>query len=163
MKEKLYLSSTCTVHTFVIIIIHLQILAQNFLNSLYMLIIDKLIPNSFAWRSVLYTAISSPGFIFTEVHYSSEEYESLSEDDDFLIVPMPACFDFSKPVIKPQVSESSSDNETTDNNHNLLDDNHNTIVTSKLSVIVYRTLCVCISIQIGHGERHEFNSLTVSH
>lgn len=65
-----------------------------------------------------------------EVHYSSEEYESLSEDDDFLIVPMPACFDFSKPVIKPQVSESSSDNETTDNNHNLLDDNHNTIVTN---------------------------------
>lgn len=107
--------------------------------------------------------IISPGFIFTEVHYSSEEYESLSEDDDFLIVPMPACFDFSKPVIKPQVSESSSDNETTDNNHNLLDDNHNTIVTSKLSVIVYRTLCVCISIQIGHGERHVFNSLTVSH
>lgn len=47
MKEKLYLSSTCTVHTFVIIIIHLQILAQNCLNSLYryMLIIDKLIPN----------------------------------------------------------------------------------------------------------------------
>lgn len=47
MKEKLYLSSTCTVHTFVIIIIHLQILAQNFLNNLYryMLIIDKLIPN----------------------------------------------------------------------------------------------------------------------
>nr|XP_034303318.1 uncharacterized protein LOC105321000 isoform X3 [Crassostrea gigas] len=69
-----------------------------------------------------------------EVHYSSEEYESLSEDDDFLIVPMPACFDFSKPVIKPQVSESSSDNETTDNNHNLLDDNHNTIVTSNLDV-----------------------------
>lgn len=128
-----------------------------------MLIIDKLIPNSFAWRSVLYTAIISPDFIFTEVHYSSEEYESLSEDDDFLIVPMPACFDFSKPVIKPQVSESSSDNETTDNNHNLLDDNHNTIVTSKLSVIVYRTLCVCISIQIGHGKRHVFNSLTVSH
>lgn len=140
-----------------------------------MLIIDKLIPNFhlleevfcvqplFAWRSGLYTAIISPGFIFTEVHYSSEEYESLSEDDDFLIVPMPACFDFSKPVIKPQVSESSSDNETTDNNHNLLDDNHNTIVTSKLSVIVYRTLCVCISIQIGHGKRHVFNSLTVSH
>lgn len=54
---------------------------------------------------------------------------------------MPACFDFSKPVIKPQVYESSSDNETTDNNHNLLDDNHNTIVTSKLSVSVYHTLC----------------------
>ncbi|XP_061189059.1 next to BRCA1 gene 1 protein-like isoform X2 [Saccostrea echinata] len=64
-----------------------------------------------------------------EVQYSSEEDDSLSEDDDFLIVPMPACFDFSKPVIRPQVSESSSDNETTDNNHNVLDDNHNNIVT----------------------------------
>lgn len=58
---------------------------------------------------------------------------------------MPACFDFSKPVIKPQVSESSSDNETTDNNHNLLDDNHNTIVTSKLSVMsIVHYVCVSV-------------------
>ncbi|XP_048774182.2 next to BRCA1 gene 1 protein-like isoform X2 [Ostrea edulis] len=63
-----------------------------------------------------------------EFQYTSEEDESLSEDDDFLIVPMPACFDFSKPVVKPQVSESSSDNETMDNYHRTLDDNHNNIV-----------------------------------
>lgn len=65
-----------------------------------MLIIDKLIFNLFVWRSVLYIVIISLGFIFIEVYYFFEEYESLSEDDDFLIVLMFVCFDFSKFVIK---------------------------------------------------------------
>lgn len=107
--------------------------------------------------------IISLGFIFIEVYYFFEEYESLSEDDDFLIVLMFVCFDFSKFVIKFQVFESFSDNEITDNNYNLLDDNYNIIVISKLLVIVYRILCVCISIQIGYGERYVLNSLIVSY
>lgn len=129
------------------------------------MIIDKFIHISYLLQEVfcIQPFLVQGFFFFTEVHYSSEEYESLSEDDDFLIVPMPACFDFSKPVIKPQVYESSSDDETTDNNHNLLDDNHNTIVTSKLSVSVYHTLCGCTSVQIGHGSMHVLNNLIWIH
>lgn len=92
--------------------------------------------------SMGYTKLELGGFFLTDVQYSTDEYESLSEDDDFLIVPLPACFDFSKPVVKPQESEnSSSDSEAMDGNHNLVDDNHNTIVTSEL-LVQYGQFCL---------------------
>lgn len=92
--------------------------------------------------SMGYTKLELGVFFLTDVQYSTDEYESLSEDDDFLIVPLPACFDFSKPVVKPQESEnSSSDSEAMDGNHNLVDDNHNTIVTSEL-LVQYGQFCL---------------------
>lgn len=44
---------------------------------------------------------------------------SLSEDDDFLIVPLPACFDFSKPMTRSTIiNEAQSDDNDVDDNHN---------------------------------------------
>lgn len=49
----------------------------------------------------------------------SDDDSSLSEDDDFLIVPLPACFDFSKPMTRSAiVNDNLSDDNDVDDNHN---------------------------------------------
>ncbi|OWF51345.1 next to BRCA1 gene 1 protein-like [Mizuhopecten yessoensis] len=70
--------------------------------------------------------------------YTDEDDSSLSEDDDFLIVPMPACFDFSKPVISRSIIDDFSDDDDADEEEDVeieeVDDNHNTITTRGSSV-----------------------------
>lgn len=60
-----------------------------------------------------------------------DDSSSLGEDDDFLIVPMPACFDFSKPVISRSIVDDFSDDDEEDEE---VDDNHNTITARGSSV-----------------------------
>lgn len=67
--------------------------------------------------------------------FTDEDDSSLSEDDDFLIVPMPACFDFSKPVISRAIINNLSDfDDDDDYDDEEVDDNHNRITPRGSSV-----------------------------
>ncbi|KAJ8319830.1 hypothetical protein KUTeg_001417 [Tegillarca granosa] len=63
----------------------------------------------------------------------SDDDSSLSEDDDFLIVPLPACFDFSKPMTRSAIV---NDNLSDDND---VDDNHNNIPSAFLENLSIRS------------------------
>jgi len=88
--------------------------------------------------------------------YSDDDEDSSLSDSEYIIVPMPDCFDLHKPLRDLTISSYSNTNSVADMQEFSLDDNHNNLSPSKscyngyLLCIVYNCLftilCVYLSV-----------------